>query len=85
MQPIANNKIQKIVVLSFQRNATQSTYQFLFESGLFLGVHHLTNIKNSGSFRGWDLKKIQDYAKKHENDFIHFSDAPFFTMYEFFD
>jgi hypothetical protein len=79
-----NDDSLKIIILSFQRNATQSTSNLFLENG-FLGVHHLTNISHSDNFRDWDLEQIQDYTKTYEDDFVHFSDAPYFMMYEYFD
>jgi len=83
MQPGTNDSL-KIIILSFQRNATQSTFEFLKENN-FAGVHHLTSIHHSSNFRGWSLEEIQEYAKSYEDDFVHFSDAPYFMMYEYFD
>jgi hypothetical protein len=84
MKLLTNNDVPKIIILSFQRNATQSTFDFLIKNS-FPGIHHLSNIRHSGEFLGWGLEQIQDYTKAFEDDFVHFSDAPYFMMYEYFD
>jgi hypothetical protein len=74
----------KIVVLSFQRNATQSTFSFLDSCGIN-GIHHINSKKKSYSFKGYSLDKIKKEIEQYELEFKHFSDAPYFVMYEYFD
>lgn len=74
----------KIIVLSFQRNATQSTWSFLNNCGL-KGLHHITQRKSSHSFKGYSIEEIKEDIEHYESEFEHFSDAPYFVMYEHFD
>jgi hypothetical protein len=74
----------KIIILSFQRNATQSMHSFLKSCGLE-GIHHINSRKQSYCFEGYSLKKIQEEIQQYEPEFKHFSDAPYFLMYEYFD
>jgi hypothetical protein len=74
----------KIINLSFQRNATQSTFEFLNSCG-FLGIHHINNIKHSSKFKNYSLLRIEKHIRPYENNYVHFSDAPYFLMYEYFE
>jgi hypothetical protein len=78
------NYDKKIIVLSFQRNATQSVHDFLLSSGI-PGIHHLNTKKKSLLFKNYSLLKIQKHASIYENEYFHFSDAPYFLMYEYFE
>jgi hypothetical protein len=74
----------KIVILSFQRNATQSVWSFLNKCGLE-GLHHINCRKESYNFKGYSLEKIKEEIQQYESEFTHFSDAPYFLMYKYFD
>jgi hypothetical protein len=74
----------KIIILSFQRNATQSVWSFLNSYGL-KGIHHINGKINSSNFKGCSLHKIKKEIEQYEKEFTHFSDAPYFLMYKHFD
>ncbi len=78
---IKNDK--KVVVLSFQRNATQSTQQFLNSNG-FPGIHHITERVDTSIYQNKNIYQIQKHTSIYENEYVSFSDAPYFLMYEYF-
>jgi hypothetical protein len=76
--------MQKIINLSFQRNATQSISEMLFNFGI-PGIHHITGRNHSSNYAGMSLTEITQNVQIYEDEFVHFADAPYFMMYEYFD
>lgn len=75
--------MKRIINLSFQRNATQSVSKMIDSAGI-PGIHHITLRNHSSNYRGFDLESIQEMIEVYEDEFIHFADAPYFMMYDYF-
>jgi hypothetical protein len=74
----------KIINLSLQRSGTQTLYKLLKDINL-PGIHHITQRNHSKNYHGLDLEKIAELIEEYEDDYVHFSDAPYFMMYKYFD